>query len=65
MMANGGADNPPFRAVLSAYSWIQAFMNASTAESNIATLLLHPIAMISTTFAVSTKTNSSQLNKVS
>jgi carboxylesterase type B len=32
MMANGGADNPPFRAVLAEYPWWQPFNNISSAE---------------------------------
>ena len=32
MMANGGADFPPFRAVLAEYPWWQPFQNVSSAE---------------------------------
>jgi carboxylesterase type B len=32
MMANGGADYPPFRAVLAEYPWWQPFQNVSSSE---------------------------------
>lgn len=39
LMANGGADVPPFRAAIAEYPWWQPFLNASSQEQQYQTTL--------------------------